>query len=510
MDHRKNKELAIAATSKIYEKINNAEGKEDTDIRWPWELIQNAKDSVVRSNNINGKDNRVNPSFIFGLNEENKLILRFEHDGGPFRSANDDYKYDDPKCLLLGDSGKIEEDESTRVNVTGQFGSGFMSTHILSKVVEVKGEYIDSNNDRYDFNFTINRSYNHKKDLVHNVERSLNEYDDSFINKSSNANSMTVFTYNLFTNTRDIKETETIIKTGFRSINRYIGKVLLFSKELATIGVKNNFEDETLTVFRCEDDDINSLDDFMSKSILSSYFTIKKDHLRNIITDKIRSYFYVYQADNVILAIDVIYKDNSYHVTNLQKGDAALYCTFPLIGSEDFYFPCAINSNEFHPSTEREGINLAEGKDNGNRELFSKAMSAYLNLCDNLIKLDLNSLHRLAAFDNGRLPDWCAPKWCQDEINKLRRELLTRNLVLINDGTRIQLKESYVIGPLKNKECENEYYKLVKKIYPKQLCVHKDTDDWVSYLDCNFEDWKQLILTLTDICEEVGKFESLC
>ena len=86
--------------------------------RWPWELMQNAKDSISGSN-------RDTIDIILTIEDD---YVIFQHDGNPF---NGDsylallYKYSD---------GKKDNTEST-----GRFGTGFLTTHSLSKVVNIEG-----------------------------------------------------------------------------------------------------------------------------------------------------------------------------------------------------------------------------------------------------------------------------------------------------------------------------------------------------------------------------------
>ena len=89
--------------------------------RWIWELIQNAKD-----------DNRdsVDIKILVRDNE-----VRFSHNGSPFTAKAQLgllYKYSE---------GKVNNSEST-----GRFGTGFLTTHSLSKIVSIEGDVFTENN----------------------------------------------------------------------------------------------------------------------------------------------------------------------------------------------------------------------------------------------------------------------------------------------------------------------------------------------------------------------------
>ena len=83
MTESKNRELAISATSKIFEKVNDALRKRDTDKRWFWELLQNAKDTVVFKKGeitlLNNPNKKVDIKLTLTKNDKNETLLKFEH-----------------------------------------------------------------------------------------------------------------------------------------------------------------------------------------------------------------------------------------------------------------------------------------------------------------------------------------------------------------------------------------------------------------------------------------------
>lgn len=85
--------------------------------RWIWELIQNAKDTIALDPNKNEINIRID---IDGD------TVKFKHDGAPF-TANTRYG------LLYKFSDDKENQEST-----GRFGTGFLTTHCLSKIVTIE------------------------------------------------------------------------------------------------------------------------------------------------------------------------------------------------------------------------------------------------------------------------------------------------------------------------------------------------------------------------------------
>lgn len=104
---------------------------ENEQSRWIWELIQNAKDCSDESICLS-LDSRKQPRFqpvkIKIIYNNDDVI--FKHNGFPFNNNTLDY-------LMYRFSSKGENDS------TGRFGTGFMTTHTLSRIVKIEAPYID-------------------------------------------------------------------------------------------------------------------------------------------------------------------------------------------------------------------------------------------------------------------------------------------------------------------------------------------------------------------------------
>ena len=114
--HAREKQIAIKLLDnidKLYESV------EISSRRWIFELLQNAKDSSI--NNVKIEI------------ELNKGYLEFRHNGNPFTIENIVY-------LIEQISSKEREEEEFQKNIktSGKFGTGFITTHLLSKKVSKK------------------------------------------------------------------------------------------------------------------------------------------------------------------------------------------------------------------------------------------------------------------------------------------------------------------------------------------------------------------------------------
>ena len=127
---RKDRQLATNAARNIANEVKTwrNDWQEAAD-RWPWELLQNARDTAVSNKRM------LKASFSLS---GNRFI--FAHDGGPF-------SFDDITALILGGSAKIYDSSA----LTGRFGTGFLVTHAISAKVSISGQSEDSSSFRVDF-----------------------------------------------------------------------------------------------------------------------------------------------------------------------------------------------------------------------------------------------------------------------------------------------------------------------------------------------------------------------
>lgn len=136
-------DIRMAEKDVMYEQYCNSVGARLRDLdnpgeidckRWPWELIQNAKDTVVKRE----KDKFVDVVFYRYTDEKGHQCLSFSHNGEPFSAkalVGLKWKFSAEKR-----SEEITEDGIRRdKQSTGRFGTGFLTTHALSRIIEIKG-----------------------------------------------------------------------------------------------------------------------------------------------------------------------------------------------------------------------------------------------------------------------------------------------------------------------------------------------------------------------------------
>lgn len=325
-----------------------SEQKKNMRRRWVWELIQNASDCISRSEGIN-----INISV-------NERVLEFTHDGLPFT-------YRDLIDLITQISSKQSEGEEK----IGKFGTGFISTHLLSEEVEVKSIFKQNENEYKHFGFIIDRSGVTYQDIRDQIKDTLILIEDLNLNKTDSITKpneiKTTFFYNILN-----PEAEEAVNVGLKDLKNAMPFVLALNKSIKSItcnGVKYKIlktNDEMSGKYQSIEID-NSLGE--KKTIL-----IRKDKEVRlaVLAEKLSSFKYR------ILP----------HPPNMPK----LFCDFPLIGSESFSFPIIINCSNFEVEKNRSAIH--EGCEE-NIELLKLAIKLYEELINDANQNEWEDLYNL-------------------------------------------------------------------------------------------------------------------
>jgi len=132
LDKARDKVLRENTAQTVFKYLEDLENnKAEYGSRWIWELVQNARDAA-------GKNLRsvVEASLSAGA-------FVFRHSGEPFRE-------EEIAHLIYYGSSKHDPESSDPI---GNFGSGFLTTHLLAKSVSVKGTMYDGRQ----FNFVLER-----------------------------------------------------------------------------------------------------------------------------------------------------------------------------------------------------------------------------------------------------------------------------------------------------------------------------------------------------------------
>jgi hypothetical protein len=453
--HSKNIATKILRDMKVLR--SNAEESETAPRRWIWELIQNAKDVAYPK----GIDIKI--SF-----EELVPYVKFEHNGKPFSADN-------IRFLIEQISSKDrEENEDGKRPSTGKFGTGFLTTHLLSEIVTVEGVAKEPELSYRKFTLKLDRSPTDipsVTEAVDTAKKSVSNLDDlPALLDYDEVNFNTSFNY-------DLPDTisERIAATGLQDLDKCLPYALVFVTEISTVSVitsNSSYENEnrdleeleSVVQFSAIKRTINNVEETITIATIASQWTT--------------------------IAIPVKIENETVIILPIDKSIPKLFCDFPLIGTEIFSFPVIINNPNFNPTDPRDGIFLTKteryNKDiDENQKIMQQAIDLYYELLDFASANKWENLHLLAKVNNiADMPDWLSKTYFNDTILKpIREELLHVNLVKNANGELKSIltedNNIYMYFPYHStREVREEIWRLGSKWFPHVLPQKTEIDLW--------------------------------
>lgn len=439
-----NQSLSIPA-KRLKEKLEPINSKvEEMTKRWFWELLQNASDY---NDNVKVK-----------LTLDNNKIT-FSHSGKPFRTL-------DVLNLISPDSGKDGDEIDMKDNI-GKFGSGLISTHVLSSIIEVEGIVKKNDEDQhYKFNISLDRSSpGNKSFLQDSIKKTKLELrNNHHLSEYKKGTFQTHFSYLLNKPFNQIDGKKAAIE-GINYLITILPYTLCFMRKVLSVEI------------------INKADEFNKFSSFKLNFQSQND---NIITfKKIK--------DNEIELLDMLYlsygkvstaieiKNNN--VVAFPDNMSKLFCGLPLIGTEKVGLPIILNSLNYQPSTERHNIELSPN-DSLNREICEEGVELFDKLIKILLSNKTGNLYNIAYVRktfNGTEPSkiWFKNKLVKSFIAKM----LNSSLVVNVKGDNIPLKNAKI--PFIDDEHMERFYGVANCFASLKLPEKSSFEAWHKTIDFN-------------------------
>lgn len=407
--------------------------------RWFWELLQNAKDSTTIGGNVNIKL------------EIKENEISFSHSGSPF-------ELDEILSLIIQGSSKTDDDSKT-----GRFGSGFMTTYLLSKKVKITGKLTDDNG--Y-FDFWLNRDASNIKDF-YKLQTTSNDNFINSIQETSYADDdeyQTKFVYNL-----DEKGKITSNK-GLHSLNELIPFTQLFSSQIGSITVNDNgevttYKKDKITEYEKNDKKIEEweLNASNSKNIVKAYIIRDTEY-------------------DIVLAAEI--EDGIEKLIKVDKKYPKLFFTFPLIGTEELGFPFIINSTSYDPKKERDGVYLNSNGNNSsdilkNKELISKSLQAAISIFPEIVKKNsIKNVYNIFDFSIAKDYNWIDDYWLNELKNNLISKLIENECIPSNE--KLNKFSELQIPYSRNQDLINDIWKLLNDSNSYNAICFSELDSWIS------------------------------
>lgn len=448
-------------------------------VRWMWELLQNASDL---GDNIKVRI------------EIDSKKLTFSHNGKNF-SLSEAYN------LIMPDSSKDNEIAKSK-SVIGQFGTGFISTHILSKIIQVNG-IIEDEEKLYSFSFHLDRSERTDKDfLIDSIKKSEAEYRENLeeLEELPDDVFQTSFTYHIDNTYSSLKGQE-IVNGGIEIFKELIPYVLTFRPQLAEIEVIDRRTSTTKLIFKREEVESDIKDLIIIKTVFFKNGKHIEDRLiGNIIEDETEIAFPIEEIE-----------ESKFQLLPFTEECPRLFCAFPMIGTSKFNFPVVVHSEKFVPNRERDGIELTDF-DEENRDRLVEARIAFKRLLEIIEENEWTEAYNICRFTNPDINDFESKKWFVKEIfNPIKEGIYNTKLIELDnslelDEHRIALSSAYV--PYADRRTKDKE-KIVKMIYDfafqvmaEQIPCKEHFLSWYEVLD--FEIFESEKLDIEKLCETIS------
>lgn len=365
-------ENTAQAVLKRLQLLSNA--RERYKYRWVWELLQNASDSAGTS----------------GVNVAITLkngCVTFAHSGKPFTNKNIGH-------LIYHGSTKQGDDEAS-----GRFGTGFMTSHLISKRVRVRGSLVDGRR----FDFQLSREGDTADELHKSMDRSRNDFEDSLTTSEAIPIYGTSYEYSVASNI--IPD----VKKAIDDLKRHAPLVLVFNPRLAGLSV--NIDEDVFEVTKKRSTPLR--DGFFIHEV-GSPDEQNKNSVVCIVTSTL-------DADVSVGAL--LRRTADSYMIDIGDDTPRIWALFPMLGTENFPVPVAINSKNFEPTEDRDGVFLwtsGTERTHKNEELIEKAMA----LCVALAQL--SSAEKWIRTDRlARVRPIVRTSWlCQEPFQERVRDLL--------------------------------------------------------------------------------------
>lgn len=472
-----NNSLRIGAANRIVQLLHKQRynNNENSAKRWVWELCQNAKDVC----NSTGK---VKISIDYDKDQEK---VRFRHNGKAF-------SMDNIISLINQSSSKDRNDGSE--GKSGKFGTGFITTHLLSEVVNISG-ILEVDSEYSKFNISLDRRGKDKDEIMAAMEKAVSDLKKCTPIDSLNEDEYnTVFEYKL-----DEYGMQTA-SAGLENLRVSAPFVLAILPSIEEITVENTGER-----FRYK----REIDCRLEKAAVSEIEIEENGQL---------SYKYVLKVtqDKVSILIALECSENKKKIVPFLKHQSKLFCDFPLIGTEDFPFPVLISSPDFNPTEPRDGVFLTcrnrAGTDDEievNRNMIETAYQLYQQLLEYVAKEEWDGIFNITKICSQSEKDWYDKDWLKDIVEKCKTAILHTPIVETANGAAKALRddrdgEQIFIVSDRGESVRERIWQLLHCSIPDKIPKREDLHEWYHSLWPEYKGF-----TFESLSNQVSNYENI-
>ena len=383
---------AARAAQSVWNDLEELEGKR-TVKRWIWELLQNAHDASTSADN----------SIIAQIKyKQGKLV--FLHNGRSFKA-------DEVAHLIWSGTTKAEDKETY-----GQYGTGFLTTHLLSLKIDVSGRF---ENGQW-FDFTITRNRYSREALLESMSQAEEDFKNSLSDQKPliPAPFTTQFIYPIEDDAVDA------VHAGIDMLKQCAPLVVIFNQKFCRIEI---------------DIDIKGHHEKLCFKALERV-PLDEGQIQQITVaegnSKARKYL---QVGNEKTSVTIPLKSNSNCAEFLPIGEIPrLFYGLPLVGTEFFSFPAIINSFKFSTIPDRDGVPLREStneKYHTNQDVIEEACTLLVHMLGYAASAGWHRAYLLAEVPT--IPEgknWLDPNWLRRYIKEKLIDEIRQTLATVTEA----------------------------------------------------------------------------
>lgn len=457
---------------------------ENSPRRWIWELMQNAKDVTNSSRKV-----KIKVRF-----DEEEGILEFSHNGKCFSTTHLVY-------LIEQVSTKERNNEKTSTEKkSGKFGTGFLTTHLLSEKVIIKGVLDDEGAGLRNFNVHLDRSGKTKDKIISAIQTSYAELENSkalpLVEVFNEDNYNTTFQYILSNGGK------MVAKSGLEDLNISIPYVLSFVPEIEELKIEPHN-----TIYKNCEESVCGLTNSKVFRISRLHNAVSEDEFVLLLTE-----------NEITVAISLEQFGDTMKIKEYNSKQPMLFCDFPLVGTNDFPFPVIVNSSRFNPTEPRDGVFLTENsneKVEENKKVIQKACYLYKQLLEYASQSNWHGLYNIVSIKQYSSKDWFSKGWVDKNVVDVCKEhikycpiidtMIGKRIALYDDI--IDEEQAAFIVAAADEEARNGIWSLSNELYPEAIPCQRDIHYWYSSL---WNECRNLTLeSLTKRLQEIENVESL-
>ncbi len=422
----------------IHEQLETQDNlKQKYERRWIWELFQNALDAAGSSSDVR-------------IRLEYGDSFTFAHNGAPFTRK---------EILHLIFHGSTKRESG---NAIGRYGTGFLTTHVVSRKVQVRGQ-LDSG---ADFEFWLDRSGPTPSDLTRQMAASRQQLLDSLLVRAEESLRWTEFSY-------PIDGEASIVTRAVSDLSRIAIPVIAFNRKIRGIELGGRLQERYELL--AED------------QIGANCRLLKVGDPDN----EERTFYLAVVADTeVAIAVPLQFANGVYSV--ISPSDVPrLFVAFPLFGTESIPFPFLMNSLEAIPTVNRDGLFLGseDREDNvKNKALVETSWQLYKHVLDLSASQRWADAHRLGVIRPSPRFDWLDSEWLDSVLRTSIENIVAQgNIVTTRSDSVVSPSEALFPVGL-TQEHFAELHSLTQSLYGERVVRSDCAWQWYE----NLLGWHQL------------------